>query len=565
MPSLHVATSALDPTPPQPQQTPPRRWLGQRGQPARLGASRACSPLRLLLLALLLTTGLLGGCGGGGGGADPGSGGGGGGGGGGPGPDPSTLLTTKASFSAADLRHFLTRTHFGVKASELAAVTQQGLPAYVASMLSLPAPGTSAVDVAANAVLVNMTDPPGLQGGFPTQGQCAQWWQNIMQRTTTPFQEVVALFWHDHFAASNAALETNATWWTKPHINLWRAQGTGNLKTLALAMARDSLMLFYLDNVLNTAAAPNENFMREFWELFLLGVDNGYVQADIVEGARAFTGYRQRTNPVTNQAYTEFDFTRHDETAKTVFGVLIPSQASGANEHDDFAEMVDITFAQRPVEDFIARKILEYFCYADPPGSVVSELGAILRQGGWELAPVFQTLFLSEAFYSDKAKTGFVKGPVEHALGFVRSTGLLAPERSVLDGGLSFLGQRPTQPPSVNGWPLSEAWLSAQGMVDRANLVNGILSSRVFQAGLGLSPAQLLPPAPSTTAQVVDALVSTLNVTVSAAEHAQYVAYLDQNAAGQPDPFNASDPQDVDLRVRGLLWILSQHPTYTVR
>ena len=31
-----------------------------------------------------------------------------------------------------------------------------------------------------------------------------------MQRTTTPFQEVVALFWHDHFAASNAALETNA-------------------------------------------------------------------------------------------------------------------------------------------------------------------------------------------------------------------------------------------------------------------------------------------------------------------------------------------------------------------
>ena len=51
------------------------------------------------------------------------------------------------------------------------------------------------------------------------------------------------------------------------------------------------------------------------------------MQADIVEGARALTGYRQRTNPATNQAYAEFDFTRHDETAKTVFGVLIPSQA----------------------------------------------------------------------------------------------------------------------------------------------------------------------------------------------------------------------------------------------
>lgn len=528
----------------------------------RFGGPGRRLPLALLLPLLLLASACGGGGGSGGGGDSPPSG----------GPpssppvgDAATSLTPKASYSEADLRHFLTRTHFGVKATELAAVTAAGLPAYVAQMLSLPAPGASAVDQAADALLVNATDPPGLQGGFPTHGQCAQWWQYILQRTTTPFQEVVALFWHDHFAASNAALETNGTWFTKPHINLWRAQGTGNLKTMALAMARDPLMLWYLDNVLNTASAPNENFTREFWELFLLGVDNGYVQADIVEAARAFTGYRLRFDPVTTQAFTTFEAGRHDETSKTIFGVLIPSQTPGAGEHDDFAEMVDITFAQRPVEDFIVRKLLEAFCYENPPASVVTQLGQQLRSGGWQLAPVFQTLFLSEAFYSGQAKAGFVKSPVEHCMGLARSTGLLAPERSVIDPSLTFLGQRPTQPPSVNGWPLNQAWLGAASMVDRANLTNSILSARTFQSGLGLSPASLLPPAPMTTGQVVDALVRTLNVTVSAAERAQYVTYLDQNASGQPDVFDPNNPTDVDQRLRGLLYILAQHPTYTVR
>ena len=498
---------------------------------------------------------LLGACGGGGGAPDSG--------GGGPPPDPATLLTRKASYDEADLRHFLARTHFGVKASELAAVQAQGLPAYVAAMLALPAIGSTAVEQQADLLLVNRTDPPGLEGGFPTHAQLAQWWAWLMQRTTTPFQEVVAMFWHDHFAASSAALEGDRTYWTKAHVNLWRGQGTGNVKDLAVAMARDWLMLEWLDGLLNADQAPNENFAREFWELFLLGVDQGYTQADIVEGARAWTGYRRRNNPTTGQSYVEFDPARHDGGAKTIFHVTIPGQ----DRTDDYQAMVDLTFAQRPVEAFLARKILEAFCYDAPPESVVAELGALLRQSGWELRPVLETLFLSEAFYSEKARAGFVKGPVEHFVGFVRSTGLWTPER-FLDAGLNLLGQRPTQPPTVNGWPVGEAWLSAQQMVDRANGVSFILAQRAFQAGLGQSAGQLLPPGTPTSSEVVDALLEVLDLEAAPAEHAAYVTYLDTGiVAGvpTPDPFDPSDPQDVDLRVRGLLYVLSQHPAYPIR
>ncbi len=520
-----------------------------------LGRWTRAATFALGLAGLCLAMLGLAGCGGGGGGGTPG--------GGGPPADPSTLLTPKASFSEADLRHFLSRTHFGTKASELTALQAAGLPAYVGSMLALPPVGSTAVEQAADALLVNPTDPPGLEGGFPSQGQLGQWWAYIMERTSTPFQEVLAMFWHDHFAASNIGFEQDKTYWTKPHANLWRGQGAGNLRTLAVALARDWLMLSWLDGIVNTDFAPNENFAREYYELFFLGVDQGYTQADIEEAARAWTGYRERANVTTNQSFVEFDPSRHDGAAKDIFGVTIQAQDAA----DDYQAMVDITFAQRPVEIFIARKILEAFCYDAPPQNVVDELGALLRSSNWELAPVFSTLFTSEAFYSDLAKAGFIKGPVESTLGFIRSTGLRVQER-FLDGGLALLGQRPTQPPTVNGWPVGEAWLSAQQMVDRANAANFILSQRTYQAGQGLSVGTLLPPGTPTSAQVVDALVGHLNLSVTPAEHAQYVAYLDsQVVAGvvTPDPFDPANPTDVDLRVRGLLYVLSQHPVYPIR
>ena len=41
-----------------------------------------------------------------------------------------------------------------------------------------------------------------------------------------------------------------------------------------------------------------------------------------------------------------FDPAPHDPGNKTIFGVLIPGQ----NWNDDYQAMVDITFAERPVE-----------------------------------------------------------------------------------------------------------------------------------------------------------------------------------------------------------------------
>src|SRR5690606_20830137 len=99
-------------------------------------------------------------------------------------------------------------------------------------------------------------------------------------------QEVLAMFWHDHFAASADALDGTAGHWLHAHMDMLRNQTTGKFADLLETMSRDWLMLVWLDGVDSTVTAPNENFAREFWELFSLGADNGYTQQDIEEAAR---------------------------------------------------------------------------------------------------------------------------------------------------------------------------------------------------------------------------------------------------------------------------------------
>ena len=500
-------------------------------------------------LALALTA-----CGGGGGtgaGGDPGGGGGGG--------DPALSLAAKGSFSADDVGHLLNRTRFGPTAADLATVQQMGVPAFIDAMLVLPA-GSPAEDAATTAEIEDTA--------FPEEHELVRWWLRVMQDTGTPFQEVLALFWHDHFATSQVILSGDKRYWWPTHLDLFRRGGTGNLRTLLKSVARDWTMLEWLDGVRSTRSAPNENFARELWELFTLGVDNGYTQADIVQAAKCFTGFRTRFDDTTQQSFVAFDATRHNTTNKTVFGQTVAGRTGvdGANEYDD---MIDLTLAQRPVAEYVCRKLLAHFCYANPPPSLVDALAALLRSSNYELAPVLSALFRSEAFYSATAKGALVKSPVDLALGFVRATGMRT-HMDDLDVGVENAGQRPTMPPNVNGWPGGTLWLSAQAMVERANFVRQCVTHRGTDVQTGLDLRALLPAGAQTTApQAVDALATLLRVTLSATDRTTCVDYLNtqrqSNGTVVASPFNAASDTHIDERVRGLLYVLAQHPTYHVR
>jgi len=472
-------------------------------------------------------------------------------------------LQAKTSYSDADLRHFLVRTHFGVNNDDLAILRASGIRAYVDRMLDFPAANTRSFEQQAETILYNPNDPPGLKGGFPLKDQLIRWWLTLIEQNPEPFQEVMAMFWHGHFSVSSLGLNPTNRYMMREHVDYLRTYGAGNMRQMLIDVSRQGAMMNWLDTIDNSRQAPNENYAREFWELFTLGVDNGYTQNDITESARALTGYGGLVGPK-GQSIVQFFPSRHDSGSKTFLGGLI----HGSSTEDEFEEVVDITLQNAPVAEFLCNELFEHFCYEDPETAIIDELAQILRDNGWELKPVLAVLLQSQAFYSPQARQGHISSPIEHAVGFIRSTGMRMPI-SLLASLLRYMGQVPTQPPTVEGWPGGTFWLASQDIVERANFVAHAISARSYQAQNGFSWSDVLPPSGQRSAeQVVDAMADLLFVQLNSQERADYIEYLEtemlEGGAVQSSPFVASSSQ-LEERVRGLLYILAQHPTYMTR
>src|SRR5437867_362626 len=78
---------------------------------------------------------------------------------------------------------------------------------------------------------------------------------------------------------------------------LLRLMCKGNFKDLVKAVNKNAAMMEFLDIVRSGRRHPNENYARELMELFTLGVvdtagNPNYLQEDIVQIARAFSGWR---------------------------------------------------------------------------------------------------------------------------------------------------------------------------------------------------------------------------------------------------------------------------------
>ena len=69
-----------------------------------------------------------------------------------------------------------------------------------------------------------------------------------------------------------------------------RTHALGGFAALLEAIVADPAMLVWLDGGTSKKDKPNENFAREFLELFTLGAGH-YSERDVREAARAFTGW----------------------------------------------------------------------------------------------------------------------------------------------------------------------------------------------------------------------------------------------------------------------------------
>lgn len=459
------------------------------------------------------------------------------------------------ALTTAEARHFLSRTSFGSTELAVAELTTLGLERYVDRMLDVDRfPGVATVELEAQAL--KQPDHPEVE----REGAV---WTYVIVRTPNPFQEVMALFWNGHFGATFDTTEIGSRDFATEYLRLLRTTATGNFKELVAQVAASSLMLQFLNGFGSTKEAPNENFAREQWELFTLGRDNGYTQADIFQAARALTGFTRRFEAeIDSRVLVEYDPARHDSGDKQIFGRTLEGR-DGADGALEYRDLLELTFSARDPGPWIARRLWEYFVYLNPSEKLIATLGQQLRAHDWDVAALLRTVFLSKAFFSPAANVGLVKSPVEYVVGFLRATGLQL-KIDGLTNMLAEMGQMPGYPPGVNGWPSGKLWLSSSQVVQRANMVNAAIAG-MPPDGLDL----LLPPATQRSkAEVVTALTNHLNLPLEPEERRLYEESLDigpEENDSSTRPFDGRDPKIVRERVANLLYTLAQHPGYHLR
>ncbi|HEY5929498.1 MAG TPA: DUF1800 domain-containing protein [Burkholderiales bacterium] len=278
------------------------------------------------------------------------------------------------------------------------------------------------------------------------------WWANRMLVTERPLEEKMALFWHGHFANSEEKIRDYRKLLNQ--VELFQEKGTGNFRDLMISVAQDPGMLAFLDAGVNVKGAPNENFAREIMELFTMGVGN-YTETDIREAARAFTGWN----------YTDLTFVvnpdRHDDSVKNVLG------SSG---NYDGVQVIDVILAQPVTADYLSAKIYKYFVRQEVSPDLRKQLGSVLRDNNYEIAPLLETIFLSRDFYSAQSTGTRIKPPVELVVSTYRKLGLKeVPGVPDFNDVTEALGQKLFYPPTVAGWANGKSWITPGLLLARGN------------------------------------------------------------------------------------------------
>ena len=146
------------------------------------------------------------------------------------------------------------------------------------------------------------------------------WWLDRMVRSTHPFEERMALIWHDWFATG----DVNSQQLSIGQAVTFRRRGQGSFLDLLFDVTTDPAMLVWLSGIDNDRWAPNENYARELMELFTLGAsdDSGYPYSedDVREQARALTGWSADWIDDVGPTNFHFDPERHDAGQKSIFG-----------------------------------------------------------------------------------------------------------------------------------------------------------------------------------------------------------------------------------------------------
>ena len=235
----------------------------------------------------------------------------------------------------------------------------------------------------------------------------------------------------------------------------------------------------------------NENYARELMELHTLGVDGGYTQHDVVEVARALTGWTvDRGLGRGGEADPRFVFrpALHDFGPKTILGHAFPA---GRGQEEGEA-VLDLLARSPATARRVARKLAGRFVADEPPAALVERLAETFLRTDGDLAAVTRALFTAPEFHDPWYRAAKVKTPLEFVASALRATGAeVGPSRGLLMA-LRQPGQVPYLASAPTGYPAASAeWTNSGAMLNRMNFALALAAGRVD--GVSIDEARFRP------------------------------------------------------------------------
>jgi uncharacterized protein (DUF1800 family) len=361
-------------------------------------------------------------------------------------------------------------------------------------------------------------------------------------------QEVMTDFWENHFNIYVRKGGPEPFYLTDFDENVIRPHALGKFRDLLEAVAKSPAMLFYLDNARSMADSTrptlaagnaqrvglvpmrrgglgamnnaqrvqrqaqvkrqrqglNENYGRELMELHTLGVDGGYTQQDVINVARAFTGWTIK--PPAQGGGFVFRPAVHDAGEKVVLGHKLPA----GRGIEDAEDVLDILAKSPATAHFIAFKLARHFVSDSPSTALVNRAAQVYLKTDGDIREVLRSIITSPEFFSQQAFHSKVKTPFEVVVSAERA--LDAPPDSTIRSAqlVAYMGQPIFGHQAPDGWPeTGDAWMNTGAILNRINFGMGAAAGRL--PGLDIRSVPSLETVRSAPRESqVDAVVATI-------------------------------------------------------
>ena len=334
-----------------------------------------------------------------------------------------------------------------------------------------------------------------------------------------------------------------------PYIRMLHARAFGNMKDIMRDMALSPAMGEFLDMINNqktiNGQLPNENFAREWMQLFSLGLaelnDDGsaqtgpngplpsYTQNDVLELSRVLTGWTYGDTIAGDPTGRNSPFyrgpmepvaSRHDALAKTVLGQPF---AAGQSARADFEQALTLIFGHHNVGPFLCRHLIQKLVSSNPTPGYISACTAAFNNNGQnvrgDMTAVIKAILLnSEASVSNNTAGKFSE-PAIFLSNVARALNAQVVDHPFMTDFSQDMAQRIWFAPSVFNYfspnyrsgtlfaPEMQIWSTATAMT-RTNFLASLLSNGFgTDVTLDLAPFNAVAGNPTVLVDTVDALL----------------------------------------------------------